>query len=76
MSSHRLQGFTVVDSGHIDGAKYDARERRATVRFKNGYVYEVHGMSQEEYNQFMDAPSQGEHYHANVKNNFHVERIA
>ena len=75
MSTHRFDGFTSISSGHIDGAKYDSSERKMTVRFQNGYQYAVHGVSPEHYQEFMEAPSQGEHFHKVIKDNFHVERV-
>lgn len=75
MATHRFDGFTKISSGHLDGAQYNSVDRKMKVRYKNGYVYEVHGMSPEAYKEFMDAPSQGEHFHANIKNQYHVERV-
>lgn len=75
MSSHRFEGFTPISSSHIDGARYDSMQRKMIVRYKNGSVYEVHNISADSYQQFMDAKSQGEHYHANIKDNYHIERV-
>jgi hypothetical protein len=75
MAAHRFEGFTKIDSGHLSGAKYDSLQRKMTVRFQNGYQYVVHGISAESYKAFMDAPSQGEHYHANIKDQYHIERV-
>lgn len=75
MSSHRLEGFTPISSGHMDGAKYDSMQRRMTVRYSNGYQYHVHGISPDDYQAFLNAPSQGEHYHKFIKDNYHVERV-
>ena len=66
--------FTPIDSGHIAGAHYDSMDRKIAVKFKNGYVYHVHGASPEDYQAFLDAPSQGEHYHQILKPNYHIER--
>ena len=74
MPSHRFEGFTPISSDHMDGARYNSIDRRMTVRFKNGYQYEVSGVSPEDYQAFIEAPSQGEHYHQVLKPNFHVER--
>lgn len=75
MAHHSLEGFTPISSDHIDGAKYNSLEHRMTVRFSNGYVYDVHGMSPEGYRRFMAAPSKGQHYHTYIKDNYHVERV-
>lgn len=68
-------GFTPIDSGHIAGAKHDAFNRETTIKFQNGSEYRVHGMSPQEYQKFLDAPSQGEHFHREIKENFSVERV-
>jgi hypothetical protein len=68
-------GFTPIDSGHIAGAKYDSFAHQATIKFKNGYHYAVTGLTPEEYQAFLDAPSQGEHFHNTIKNRFQVERV-
>ena len=67
--------FTPIDSDHLDGAKYDSMERKLTLRFKNGYEYHVHGVSPEDHQAFMDASSQGEHFHRVFKVNHHIERV-
>ncbi len=69
------ENFTDISSDHLSGARYDAFENKAYVKFQNGYVYAVHGMSPEDYRTFMDAPSQGSHFHSQIKNNFAVERV-
>ena len=75
MPRHRFEGFVPVDSGHIDGVRYDPMERVLAVRFKNGYVYHAHGVSSDDHQAFMDASSPGEHYHQVIKPNYHVERV-
>ena len=75
MSAHKIDGFTPISSGHIDGAKYNSMDRKMTVRFQNGYQYLVHGFSPEDYQDFLNASSQGEHWHQVIKNNYHVERV-
>lgn len=75
MSAHRFDGFERLRSEHMDGAKFDAGQRKMTVRFKNGYEYVVHGISADSYRAFLDAPSQGEHYHANIRDHYHIERV-
>jgi hypothetical protein len=75
MQTTGQDGFTPIDSGHLSGAKYDSFTRQATIKFQNGYHYVVHNMSPEAYRDFMDAPSQGEHYHGRIKNDFKIERV-
>jgi hypothetical protein len=75
MSHHSLDGFTPISSDHIDGAKYNSMDQKLTVRFKNGYVYEVHAVSPRDHQEFMNAPSQGKHFHTCFKGNYHIERV-
>ncbi len=75
MPSHKFDGFTPLNSGHLDGVRYDPIQRKMTVRFANGYQYLVHGISADSYKAFLEAPSHGEHYHAMIKDQYHVERV-
>ena len=67
-------GFTPHDSDHIDGSKHNTFTRRMTVRFKNGSEYVVHGVSGDTYRDFLNAPSQGEHFHTVIKPSYPIER--
>ena len=69
-----LDGFTPVNSGHLSAVKYDSTEQRMTVRFQNGSEYHVHGITPDDYAGFIDAPSQGEHYHQVLKKQFEITR--
>lgn len=71
----KSEGFTPISSDHIAGAKYDPLRRQMDVKFQNGYVYRAHGVSSHDYQQFMSAPSQGQHWHQVIKNNFGIERV-
>jgi len=71
----KFDGFTPINSGHLDGVKYSTLDRKLTIRYQNGYVYEVHNFSPEDNRAFMDASSQGEHYHRFIKDNYHIERL-
>lgn len=75
MAHHAFEGFTPISSDHLDGARYSSLDQMMYVRFQNGYVYAVHGVSPEDFRKFMDAPSQGAHYHAVIKPNYHIERV-
>ena len=75
MASHKFEGFTPISSDHMDGVIYNHIDHKMRVRFKNGYTYEVSGVSAKDYQAFMDAPSKGAHWHARVKDKYHVERV-
>lgn len=68
-------GFTEISSDHIHGAKYNPLDRTIRVRFRNGYEYEVHGATAQDYQDFLNASSQGEHWHRVIKQNFGIERV-
>lgn len=70
-----FDGFTPISSDHLDGVKFDSMERQMTLRFQNGSHYVVHGFSPEDYQAFMSASSQGEHFHRVIKQNYHIERV-
>lgn len=71
----RHDGFTPISSSHIAGAKYDSYLHQMTVQFKNKSHYVIHGISPEEYQEFLDAPSQGEHMHKFFKSDRFIERV-
>lgn len=75
MTNHSFEGFEPISSDHIDGARYNSMDRQMTIRFKNGSQYVAHEVSPQDYQAFMDAPSQGAHYHAVIKPNYHIERV-
>lgn len=75
MAHHSFEGFTPISSDHMDGVRYNSMDRTMHVRFQNGYIYAAHGVSPEEYRKFMAAPSQGQHWHAHIKDNYPVERV-
>ena len=75
MSNFRKDGFTPIDSTHMEAVKYDSMERKMSIKFKNGYQYDVHGVLPEDHQAFLDAPSQGEHFHNFIRDRYPVERV-
>ena len=72
----RRDRFTSIEgSDHLDGYKYDQISHKLTLKFKNGSVYDVHHVPLAEYQDFVDAPSLGEHFHEFIKPNYHIERV-
>jgi hypothetical protein len=69
------QPFTSIDSKHISGARYNSLDRTLDIQFRNGSVYRARDVSPEDHQAFMDAPSQGSHYHRVVKNSFHIVQV-
>ena len=56
-------------SSHLVRSKYNTLDRTLDVEFKNGSVYRYHGVHPEDHKDFLDAPSQGEHFHQFIKEN-------
>ena len=56
------------------GSRYNSIDHIMSVKFHNGAVYHVHGVEPGAYQDFLDAPSQGEHYHTFIKGSYHIER--
>ena len=72
----RRDGFTPIEgSDHLEGYKYSHMDHKLTLKFKNGYVYDVHHVPLAAHQRFVDAPSQGEHFHNFIKPNYHIERV-
>ena len=55
-----IEGSSNVKSIGFDG-------RIAEVEFKDGKVYEVEGLTQQQFQEFMDSKSKGTWYHKNVR---------
>jgi hypothetical protein len=62
-------------SNHLSRSQYNSMDRVLTIEFKNGYVYHVHGFSPEDHQAFLGAPSQGQHYHNFIKDNYKITRV-
>ena len=75
-NAFRKDGFTTIEgSDRLDGYKYSQMDHKLTLKLKNGYIYDVHHVPLEEHQAFVDAPSQGEHFHNFIKPNYHIERV-
>jgi hypothetical protein len=58
---------TRVNSSHIFSVAHDPMRQVLQVRFNNGSLYEYHGVSNEQYRDFLNSDSQGEYFHQNFK---------
>ena len=63
------------DSSHLERSKYNWMEHTMDVEFQNGSVYRYHGVPPQEYQAFLNAPSQGEHHADHIKSNYVVKKI-
>ena len=62
-------GWTEHDSSHLKRSKYNTLDRTLDVQFSNGSVYRYHGVTPGAHKAFLDAPSQGGHFHEFIKEN-------
>lgn len=64
-----------VKSSHLKSIKYDAVKRTVIIEFKNGDKHEYHNVPVGEYQRLIEAPSVGEHFHAEFKDNYHSKKL-
>jgi hypothetical protein len=64
-----------VKSSHFAAVGYDPAARKMHIEFKNGAVYEYKGVPEQFHKTLMEADSQGEFFHKNVKPHFEARRI-
>jgi len=64
-----------VSSSNIESIGYDEPNQEVYVRFLNNSLYVYKGVPGHEYQNLMDAPSQGSYLHKNFKNVYPYERI-
>ena len=64
-----------VDSSNIESIGYDAASKILEVEFRNGSIYQYKGISQEIYNELMEADSVGSFLHRIIKNVYACERV-
>jgi hypothetical protein len=62
-----MKHSTEVRSTTIQHVGYDSDTKQLTVRFAHGGEYAYEGVSQEEHDALLAAPSVGKHFHANIR---------
>lgn len=70
-----LPEMTPVSSSNIDSIGYDEQNQGVYVRFLNGSLYVYKGVPAHEYQNLIEAPSQGSYLNRNFKNVYPYERI-
>lgn len=63
------------NSSHIDTLDYDHKQRVLKIQFKNGDTWHYQGVGQQDYDALTGAKSHGEHFHANIKNQFIGKKV-
>jgi hypothetical protein len=64
------------DSKLLASSAYDARKRTLYLRFRSGEVYRYFEFSQPQYQDFLDAESQGRYFLSHIRNHVSYERLA
>ncbi|MBN8749575.1 KTSC domain protein [Xylophilus ampelinus] len=65
-----------VPSSTIVSIGYDEPSQTLEVEFKQGAVYQYYNVSQELFDQLLQAPSKGQFLHYNIKNSNPFARVA
>ncbi|ARU40010.1 hypothetical protein CCB80_02205 [Armatimonadetes bacterium Uphvl-Ar1] len=69
--------LTPVSSSNIDAIGYDKESRTLRIRFKNGSVYDYHGVPESTYAGLMSAASKGTYLNTHVKQGgYHYNQIS
>ena len=64
-----------LESKLLAAAAYDAPRRRLYLRFQSGEVYRYFTFPAEQYQEFLDADSQGRYFLSHIRNCFPYERL-
>lgn len=70
-----LPEMTPVSSSNIDSIGYDEQNQQVYVRFINNSLYVYKGVPEHEFQNLLEAPSQGSYLNRNFKNVYPYERI-
>lgn len=70
-----LPEMTPVSSSNIESIGYDERNQELYIKFLNQTIYVYKGVPQHEYQNLLEAPSQGSYLNRNFKNIYPYERI-
>ena len=64
-----------VKSSHLKHVEYNAVKRSAVITFKDGSKHEFQNVPVSEYQRLINAPSVGEHFHAEFKDNYASKKL-
>ncbi|AZI66922.1 KTSC domain-containing protein [Kaistella daneshvariae] len=70
-----LPEMTPVSSSNIESIGYDKQNQELYIKFLNQTIYVYKGVPQHEYQNLLEAPSQGSYLNRNFKNVYPYERI-
>jgi len=64
-----------VKSSQIKSVGYEPSSKMLEVEFANGAVYRYHGVEDHDHHAFVNAPSIGSHFHAQIKGKHKHEKV-
>ena len=67
--------YKAVTSSNIQGIGYDPTTKELFVEFKGRSRYKYSGVQQEDYEDFMSAPSKGSYFADNIKDAYPCQRV-
>ena len=67
--------WQILESKLLAAAAYDAPRRRLYLRFHSGEVYRYFTFPAEQYQEFLDAESQGRYFLSHIRSHFPYERL-
>ena len=65
-----------LESKMFLAAAYDADSRILYLRFRSGDVYRYFELSEEQYQEFLNAESRGRYFLSHIRDRFRYERLA
>lgn len=64
-----------VKSSNLDMIGYDSADNKMMVQFKNGELYEYHGVDAQTYKDMMDATSIGQYFNKMIRGRHSYKKI-
>ena len=74
-TEHLNLGWQPLESKLLAGAAYAVSRRLLYLRFHSGDVYRYFTFPAEQYQEFLDAESQGRYFLSHIRNQFPYERL-
>ncbi len=65
-----------VLSSNLVSVGYEASTSTLEVEFHSGSIYQYSGVPEREYQELLDAPSKGKHFHRNIRDRYPYTQVA
>ena len=76
MKEDLIREWQSLESKLLAASAYDAGKCLLYMRFRSGDVYQYFEFPEEQYQEFLDAESQGRYFLNYIRNDFRYERLA